>query len=146
MRRKFSAQEDKLLCRLVEKSPNNWDAIAAEFTPSRSKRQLRERWQNYLDPHLELGYTKAEDDLLCGLFSELGPQWAKIAATMGKKSSTSTRNRHRLLQTLEAKGQRPSYGQQTPVVIEQERLGCDDVELPNLDPEFSYDVDEFFFA
>jgi hypothetical protein len=65
---------------------------------------------------------------------------------MGKKSSTSTRNRYRLLQTLHAKGQRPSYGQQTLEVIGQEKLGCDDLDLSNLDPDFSYALDEFFFT
>jgi myb proto-oncogene protein len=109
-RRKFSFDEDEKICRLVAKyGPDSWDQVAAEFGTNRTARQLRERWQNYVDPHLNPGYTEAEDQKLAELFQEYGPQWAKIAACLGAKSAISARNRYRSLQTLRAKGQKPRY-------------------------------------
>ena len=49
---KFSQEEDDKLAELVRKfGPKNWKMIA-EGIPSRSARQLRERWINYLDPNV----------------------------------------------------------------------------------------------
>jgi myb proto-oncogene protein len=139
-RRKFNGDEDERICELVEKlGPLNWDQIAAELGGSRTKRQLRERWQNYLNPELDLGYTEAEDERLIELFQECGPQWAKIATLIGKKSAISTRNRHRSLMALRAKGQRPRY---TSALPRQEAVVWDDLVIETDFPE----IDMFSFG
>jgi hypothetical protein len=135
-RKKFSPDEDEQIARLVDKyGAKNWDQIAAELGTDRTKRQLRERWNQYLNPDLEPGYTQEEDDLLCRLVDEHGRQWAKIASLIQRKSSISTRNRHRFLETLRARGMRPKCDQ-TPV---QEAVVWDDT----IDAEG--DLDQSFF-
>jgi hypothetical protein len=130
-RQKFTPDEDEEICRLVkELGASDWNAIATAMGTDRTKRQLRERWMNYLDPHLDLGYTAAEDALLVDLVRQRGPQWAKIAATIGTKSAISTRNRYRSLKSMEAKGVEPIYG--SPVAkttAQQKALAFDDLDF-----------------
>jgi hypothetical protein len=149
-RNKFTAEENNLICRLVEQyGANHWDQITAifvaELRTNRTRRQLRERWVNYLNPELDLGSTEAEDELLCALVREHGQQWAKIATLMGRKSSTWTRNRYRLLETLRTRGQRPSYTNQPPQVIAQENVGIDGLEVGEFDQQTACDFEEFGF-
>jgi hypothetical protein len=109
-RNKFTAQEDEEILRLVRTfGRDNWDAIARAFGTSRSKRQLRERFKNYLDSQFDLGYTEAEDELLVRLSSEHGRHWAKIAQIMGNKSAVLVRNRCHTLRTLKKRGLQPDY-------------------------------------
>jgi hypothetical protein len=139
-RRKFTCDEDEQIYHLVEQfGVENWDQIARELGTNRTKRQLRERWQNYLDPTLDLGYSEQEDERLVQLFKECGPQWAKIAALIGKKSAISARNRYRCLMSLRAKGQRPRYVAALPQV---EVVMWPDFDMPAGDQEmdlFSFD-------
>lgn len=109
-RDKFSPCEDAMIFKLVEKhGVSNWDKISRDFGPSRVKRQLRERWQNYLDPDNNPVYTKEEDELLLDCFEKYGSKWAQIAAIIGKKSAISTRNRYRTLMSYKRKGVEPKY-------------------------------------
>jgi hypothetical protein len=113
---KFTDDEDSQLCALVQQyGMDSWDKIAAMMGNQRTKRQLRERWQNYLNPELVLSYTEDEDCALVRLYSQVGPQWAKIAAVLGKKSAISTRNRYRSLQSMKARGVKPDYAKVDPM-------------------------------
>jgi hypothetical protein len=104
------------------------------MTRQRTKRQLRERWQNYLSPDLLPSYTEVEDGLLVALYNQVGPQWAKIAAVIGKKSAISTRNRYRSLQSMKARGLKPDY-QKTEVddaITEMNPMESTVLEVPDI--------------
>jgi hypothetical protein len=120
-RAKFSEDEDEQIRALVERvGCDAWEQIAEAMGNQRTKRQLRERWQNYLSPTLEPAYTEWEDQKLVGLYAMIGPQWARIASAIGNKSAISTRNRYRALQSMKAHGLKPDYqGISSPVVVSQ---------------------------
>ncbi|OHT02106.1 hypothetical protein TRFO_07304 [Tritrichomonas foetus] len=103
-RDKFLPSEDKLIIDLVKTFGPDWTRVSLSFGPTRTKRQLRERWQNYLNPSCDPNYTIEEDELLCELVNELGQKWAKIASKIGNKSAISCRNRHRVLMKMQQKG------------------------------------------
>jgi arginine decarboxylase-like protein len=109
-RSKFMREEDEQIRAFVAQfGPNAWDEITEAMGGDRNKRQLRERWQNYLSPGLSLSYTEVEDCALITLHAHVGPQWAKIASVIGTKSAISVRNRHRSLQSMKARGVKPDY-------------------------------------
>ena len=75
-RRPFSADEDVCLMRVMYATLfHGWDAVARQLhglTP----RQCRERWMNYLAPHLRTDpWTEPEDELLLAKMNELGSAW-----------------------------------------------------------------------
>ena len=94
---KFLPSEDKKIIELASIYGVDWKQISQSFGPSRTKRQLRERWQNYLNPECNPTYTEEEDCMLLELVDKIGTKWAKIAEKIGKKSAISCRNRHRIL-------------------------------------------------
>ena len=94
---KFLPSEDKTIIDLVSNYGTDWKVISQLFGPSRTKRQIRERWQNYLNPDCNPLYTDEEDQMLMDLVNEMGTKWSKIAEIIGKKSAISCRNRHRIL-------------------------------------------------
>jgi hypothetical protein len=109
-RLKFTQDEDEGIVRLVaECGTSDWSMIASKLGGDRTKRQVRERWQNYINPELNAEYTEAEDCLLESLFEQLGPKWSTIAVALHRKSGISVRNRHRTLQTLSMRGFKPDY-------------------------------------
>jgi preprotein translocase subunit SecA len=132
---KFTEEEDQQLRSLVAQfGSNDWDNIAAAMSGRRTKRQLRERWQNYVNPDLLPFYTEVEDGLLVALYNQVGPQWAKIAAVIGKKSAISTRNRYRSLQSMKARGVKPDY-EKTEVwneITEMNRMESTVLEVPDI--------------
>jgi hypothetical protein len=83
--------------------------VAEAMSSQRTKRQVQERWQNYICPELEPQYTEADDEMLESLYLQMGPQWTKIADMIGKKSGILTRNRYRTLQSMKARGITPDY-------------------------------------
>jgi myb proto-oncogene protein len=109
-RNKFSQEEDYEITRLVAQfGSRNWGPIADAVGNNRTKRQVRERWMNYLDPQLKNSYSPAEDAMLERLYDQYGQQWARIALEIGNKSAISVRNRHRKLQSAKARGLQPMY-------------------------------------
>jgi hypothetical protein len=113
-RNKFTHDEDERLVQLVGKyGADNWEDITKALGTGRTKRQLRERWQNYLNPDLSPQYSPDEDRQLEALYEQHGSQWAKIAGLLGNKSAISARNRYRTLQSLKQKGLRPEYSEES---------------------------------
>lgn len=95
----FSKAEDEKLKRLVEKSGRrpNWKSISAAMK-TRSPRQCRERYRNYLNPNIEHSeWTKEEDELILSKFALLGNQWKKISEFMHGRTGNSIRNRYHSL-------------------------------------------------
>jgi hypothetical protein len=151
-RAKFSGAEDAQIRALVASfGTDAWEQIAEAMGNQRTKRQLRERWQNYLSPVLEPAYTELEDQALVSLSAMIGPQWARIATAIGNKSAISARNRYRSLQSLKAHGLKPDYQPaNSPVVvsqvqpIEEQQPGFAGFELPSGSDGFSDPWDREF--
>jgi len=94
---KFSLKEDNLLRELVEQhGTKNWILIS-DLIESRTPRQCRERWINYLSPNLKSdGWTSEEDKLIDELYQKYGSRWHKIAKHFKNRSGNCIRNRYKL--------------------------------------------------
>jgi hypothetical protein len=93
-RQKFTVQEDEQLRELViELGVNNWSEVAARLG-TRSARQCRERFKNYLSPNLRNGqWTEEEDQLLAEKFAQFGAKWSVIVAFFPSRSEVNLKNR-----------------------------------------------------
>jgi hypothetical protein len=119
---KFTPEEDAKLIELVEElGPKRWIEVSARLG-TRNARQCRERYNNYLNPHLRQGLWTAEEDALVERkFAELGPKWNKIGRFFLGRSDNALRNRWMMLARHQAKeksvimfaGWRPSV----PIVL-----------------------------
>jgi hypothetical protein len=99
-RRKFTWAEDELLLVSVARyGTRNWAEISRLF-PSRSIRQVRERWRDYLNPSLVVGnWTQAEEQLLVDRVAEIGPRWSVIAKLFPGRSDVSVKGHYLSLKT-----------------------------------------------
>lgn len=90
----FTFQEDMLLEALVNQYGENWELISMEMR-TRSVRQCRERYNNYLRPDISHeNWTHQEDELLIQKVNELGRRWSVIAKFFGTRSEASVKNRY----------------------------------------------------
>ena len=95
VRQKFTNEEDALIINLVgDNQFPNWNEIAKSI-PSKTGRQCRERFQNYLSPDLSKEpWTKEEDDLIIKLYKDFGSSWSLIADYFGgKRTNNNIKNR-----------------------------------------------------
>jgi hypothetical protein len=95
---KFTPEEDDRLIDIVNRRPGaSWVEIASAMR-TRNPRQCRERYKNYLDPHLRRDdWTEAEDHLLTQKYVELGPKWNQMSKLFVGRSDIALRNRHMAL-------------------------------------------------
>lgn len=93
LRHKFTKAEDDLLKQLVAKfGEANWMAVASHMK-TRTPRQCRERYKNYLSDKIKNGpWTHEEEVLLQEKVKELGPKWAKIALFFESRSDVNVKN------------------------------------------------------
>lgn len=137
----FSKAEDDKLRRLVEKSGKrpNWKSISAAMK-TRSPRQCRERYRNYLNPNIEHSeWTKEEDQIILSQFDLLGHQWKKISGFLPGRTGNSIRNRYH---SLERQRQRMAQMKAQVKKVEQPAILSDSSE--NSDFNFSVLVDSLF--
>ena len=97
-RQKFTQDEDRIIFDQVSlHGEKDWVKIAQSL-PSRSSRQIRERWKNYLSPSLKHDpWSLEEDELLRRLIIQYGQQWSKIAAHFPGRTDVIIKNRWCLL-------------------------------------------------
>ena len=116
-RRKFTASEDERLKVLVSKhGTSNWLLIESEFGDSRTARQLRERWRNFLNQSIDRHWTEEEDRVLMDL-AERYVRMSHIARVLGNKSSIICKNRFKVLITLKKRQLKPDYGRSEQALI-----------------------------
>jgi len=89
--------EDDIVRDLVAKMGGaahvKWSSVA-EHLPGRLGKQVRERWQNHLDPSLtKEPWAEAEDQLLISLQALMGNRWSEIARAFVGRSENSVKNR-----------------------------------------------------
>jgi hypothetical protein len=94
---KFSLEEDVRLRALVGEHGTNWRQISKCMEP-RNSRQCRERWQNYLNPSLNVQpWTDAEDALLEKKYEEHGRRWVQMTQFFPNRTDAMLKNRFQVL-------------------------------------------------
>ncbi|RTE69606.1 hypothetical protein BHE90_016010 [Fusarium euwallaceae] len=83
-RQRWSSNEDTTLKKLVQAwDPPDWNRIAQKIG-SRTARQCRERYKNYLDPNLSnKEITPKEGAMIDQFVEEMGKNWADVARRLG---------------------------------------------------------------
>ncbi|EFJ49147.1 transcription factor Myb12 [Volvox carteri f. nagariensis] len=90
----WTESEDALLRQLVEeKGPKNWGLIAAQIK-TKSGKQCRRRWTNFLNADLKTGgWTPQEDNILMEGHKMHGNKWTEIAKMVGGRTDNAVKNR-----------------------------------------------------
>ena len=92
-RHKFTPEEDQKLKDLVALlGENDWGEVSNRLG-TRSPRQCRERFRNYLAPNIKNEpWTEEEDQLLIEKHKEYGTKWSLIAAYFPNRSDVNIKN------------------------------------------------------
>jgi len=87
--------EDLKLRKLVSSlgTRGTWGKIAKDMGYTRSPKQCRERWHNFLDPKLRIEWSDDEDSKLMSLFQQFGSQWANIAKQLSGRTGDRVKQR-----------------------------------------------------
>lgn len=90
----FSPKEDAKLVKIVQQyGPFNWHMIGKKMK-TRTGRQCRDRYQNYLRPGCNKGpWTEEEYELLKQKVMELGPKWTEISTFFNGRTGINIKNR-----------------------------------------------------
>lgn len=92
-RPQFSKEEDEKLLAIVEKyGANNWHNIGIKMK-SRTGRQCRDRYQNYLRPGCNNDpWTPEEEELLKEKVHEIGSKWSNLASFFRGRTGSNIKN------------------------------------------------------
>jgi hypothetical protein len=90
----FSAKEDTLLERAIQRvGTADWDQVSRDL-PGRTARQCRERWVTYLSPSVNRGpWTSEEDGLLFDLIQTHGTKWGLLTGFFHGRTQNNIKNR-----------------------------------------------------
>ena len=127
---KFTKEEDTILKQLVESNHGSlsWKEISQKLG-TRTPRQCRERYKNYLSNQVNRGeWTLQEDEIIMNKFLELGKVWNAIAKFLPGRTGNAVRNRWKYL--ISKRSQEPSVPnlKQTPPPIATIALSKDGIE------------------
>ena len=105
IRSTWTPDEDKIIKRSLEKVKHSEDMPGEEFTcwagltsqlPGRTGRQIRDRWNNYLNPKIiHEPFTRDDDIKLWNAGRELGKKWVEISTTVFKSTRSENQLKNR---------------------------------------------------
>jgi hypothetical protein len=104
----WTVEEDKNVLDLIKKFGKNW-SLLAKYMPSRSGKQIRDRFLNTLDPNINKDkFTPEEDKRLIQLYSKFGTSWSKLSNYFPGRTGDMIKNRfysslRKKIQTLDLK-------------------------------------------
>nr|AGM32419.1 Myb-like DNA-binding domain containing protein [Coptotermes formosanus] len=94
----FTKEEDQAIMNFVQAFGANHGERIEPFIKTRTSRQCRERWKNFLSPDVsKKGWTVEEDLLLEKLVNEFGPKWSNLAKFFPGRTDVLIKNRYCLL-------------------------------------------------
>ena len=91
----WTSEEDEILRKWVlkKKGAMKWSEATKEIQ-GRSGKQIRERWFNILNPHINKAkWTSDEERLLFNLYHEHGPRWCTLVSHFKNRTENSIKNR-----------------------------------------------------
>jgi hypothetical protein len=103
----FTKEEDQMILNFVETfGATRWERIE-NLIKTRTSRQCRERYKNFLSPAIiKKDWTSEEDSLLTELVSQNGKKWSKFAQYFPGRTDILIKNRFSLLMRHEKTGKR----------------------------------------
>ena len=146
--RNFDRREDELLLDLVKKyGTDSWSTIANELG-TRTARQCRNRYQDFLAPGLNKSpWTPEEDELLKRQYEEIGPRWAVLRSFFPGRTDLNIKNRFGFL----ARNRADVRELKNKFLAEHRGITADDSKRRRRKDDSQYDtrlftVDSFFEA
>jgi len=89
----WTIHEDIELEEYIKQYGCNW-SLLAKFMPSRSGKQIRDRYLNALNPEInKKKFTLEEDKKIIELYTKLGTAWTKIARSFKGRTGDLIKNR-----------------------------------------------------
>jgi len=89
----WGKEEDQLVLDLVAKFGKNWSLIS-KYIPSRTGKQIRDRYLNTLDSNINRErFSQEEDKKILELYLQYGTKWSHIAKFFEKRTGDMIKNR-----------------------------------------------------